>query len=262
MFLDSTNYTFGRVVFTSNMMAIETGATKMKINYLLKAYYLESNMHIYQRKLSNLINRSKSIQARIEYEERLPNESEEKLLSFYNQEIEEINEEMNAKIGFNFNEDINAWQDCERINHASNKRVKHLRSRVEELLQSQCVFLTFTFNDKYLNELSYQTKRKYVQQALKKLKCSYVANVDYGKENHRIHFHAIAQIGSVSNSIWSYGAINFKKINKPNSKALSKYICKLTNHAIKETCKGTSIMYSRYTPSNKESLTFTNLGLI
>lgn len=48
----------------------------------------------------------------------------------------------------------------------------------------------------------------------------------------------------------NYGGLNVKRIRKNTSSSykLSKYITKLTNHAVKETCKRSTLLYSRRYP--------------
>ncbi len=132
-----------------------------------------------------------------------------------------------------------------KVNHASYARTKRLKDRIAKMLKKRCVFLTLTFNDTALNNTSIETKRKYVTRVLKSLNAPYIANVDYGEKNGRLHYHAIAQVESIDFDIWTYGNIDSKKVVVPNETAIAKYINKLTNHAIKETCKGNRLIYSR-----------------
>ena len=110
-------------------------------------------------------------------------------------------------------------------------------------------FLTLTFNDSILSSTSPETRRKYVRRFLKSFNCQYVGNIDFGKRNHREHFHALIGTGKIDYSLWNtrFGAINGLKVrNSTDDKArLSRYIAKLTNHAIKETTKRSVIIYSR-----------------
>lgn len=110
------------------------------------------------------------------------------------------------------------------------------------LTRFECVFLTLTFTDKVLNSTTQETRRRYVSRWLKSKSDYYIANIDYGSENEREHYHAIINC-RVDNS-WEYGAINFKQITNKNEKALAKYINKLTNHAIKATTKQNKVIYS------------------
>ena len=106
-------------------------------------------------------------------------------------------------------------------------------------------FITLTFNDASLNNLSYSTRRKRVREFLKSQCALYVANIDFGKKNGREHYHAVVS-NRVDPSLWAYGSCNAIKITRYNSKALAKYVNKLTNHALKDTAnKGASIIYSK-----------------
>ena len=136
-------------------------------------------------------------------------------------------------------------KECDRILHANYERTKRLKNRIAKLLESPCLFLTFTFNDKILLNTSSKTRRVYVRNFLEPLG-AYVANVDFGAENGREHYHAILQTDEkIDYTAWTKGALNGERIRKPNSVKLSKYISKLVNHAIKATTKQCRIIYSR-----------------
>lgn len=141
--------------------------------------------------------------------------------------------------------------ECLKINNASYKRTQRLRQRIKDMLTSgKCIFVTLTFNDNTLNNTTYNTRRTFVTRYLKQYNSEYIANVDYGKQNHREHYHAIIKTNSITFEPWrKYGNINTERIrNKDIEKdnvRLAKYICKLSNHAIKETTKRTSLIYSR-----------------
>lgn len=135
-------------------------------------------------------------------------------------------------------------QEANRVIHANNARKNRVKKRIDALLQKPCVFLTFTFSDKYLHSTSTETRRRYVRHFLDDYG-AYVANIDFGSKNGREHYHAILQCSSVDCSLWRYGNLDVKRVLKPNSQAISKYISKLTNHALKETTKGFNIIYSR-----------------
>ncbi len=143
------------------------------------------------------------------------------------------------------NERWKLLKECERILHASNARKNRVKKRVENLLEKSCVFLTLTFSDDSMKKTSTETRRRYVRMFLDGYG-AYVANIDFGAQNGREHYHAILQCDRlVDCSSWTYGNLDVKRILNPNSQALSKYISKLTNHAIKETTKGHRIIYSR-----------------
>lgn len=138
-----------------------------------------------------------------------------------------------------------------KINDASYKRVQRLRKRIEDMLVSgPCVFLTLTFNDNTLNTTTEKQRRVLVSRYLKQYQTMYVANIDFGKDNEREHYHACICCERVSHDSWDkYGNIDFKRIRNRNIERdktrLAKYICKLSNHAIKETTRRCSLLYSR-----------------
>ena len=136
--------------------------------------------------------------------------------------------------------------ECRRINNAYYSRKRRLKDRVNELLHSgTCIFLTLEFNDDVLRDTKSDTRRKYVQRYLKSISDKYVANIDFGKENHREHYHALVLIDWIDEK-WDYGYIWREKVRSySNPKKLSKYIAKLTNHAIKETTNRCCYIYSR-----------------
>jgi len=149
------------------------------------------------------------------------------------------------------NNRIKELNEVEKICNASIQRTKRLRNRIETiLLNGDCLFLTLTFNDSTLSCTSEDTRRQYVRKYLKLFNCPYVANIDFGAKNHREHYHAVIGCSSIDLSLWrSYGNINVQKVRNNsielNKKRLSKYICKLSNHAIKETTKRSCLIYSR-----------------
>ncbi len=160
--------------------------------------------------------------------------------------IEKIKEEAYNKFNIDIESEVNEDMiEAYKINRASWQRQKRLRKKIVKMFSKPCLFLTLTFDNHYLDSTSDATKRTYVSRILNQFKVPYIANVDYGKKNNRLHYHAIIQIDRVNHRCWPYGAINFEKIRILNSKALSKYLDKLTNHAIKETCKGNRLIYSK-----------------
>lgn len=143
------------------------------------------------------------------------------------------------------------YKETIKINHASYKRTTRLKHRIEKMLLSGiCYFITLTFNDNVLNNTTAETRKKYVKNYLKEQSNVYVANIDFGSKNGREHYHSllIPLNNKIQPSLWhKNGAINIKKVkaNTTNPIKLAKYIAKLTNHAVKETTKRTSIIYSR-----------------
>lgn len=139
-------------------------------------------------------------------------------------------------------------KECIKIDHSRNARVYRLRKRVSDILHTgNALFLTLTFTDKTLESTNDKQRRRYVREFLARFNCLYVGNVDYGKDNHREHYHALIALDKVNTHLYKYGALNVRKVrirDGADSK-ISKYIAKLTNHAIKETTKRSALIYSR-----------------
>ena len=135
-----------------------------------------------------------------------------------------------------------------RIDDAFKHKTRRLQKRILKILNTDnlCCFITFTFDDLHLKNNNDNSKRQAVRRWLKKYCNDYVANVDYGEKNGRIHYHAVVNlIDTINHSSWPYGALNFKRIVKKDDKALALYVNKLTNHALKESAKRQVLIYKK-----------------
>lgn len=134
-----------------------------------------------------------------------------------------------------------------RIHDAKVHRVSRLKRRIESICSERAYFLTLTFTDDVLATTNEKTRREYVKRYLSSISSNYVANIDYGKLHEREHYHSCIQCEHIDHKLWIYGNLDFKLItsNDDSFLLLSKYVSKLTNHAIKETCKRKAIIYSR-----------------
>ena len=139
------------------------------------------------------------------------------------------------------------WEEAHRINKASYARVRRLKTRIATMLKNgECLFLTLTFTDEVLRKTTEDTRRQTIRRYLKSFGVPYVANIDYGKKNGREHYHGVIQIPRIDYSAYTYGAINGERIRSVEDYTkLSKYVAKLTNHAIKQTNKRQVIIYSK-----------------
>ena len=139
------------------------------------------------------------------------------------------------------------YREAEKINHASYERVKRLRKRLFRFVEGgECCFLTLTFNDDILSKTTEKTRRTYIARFLKSFKVPYVANIDFGKKNHREHYHAVLKVKRIDMKTYDYGYIFAETVHQTTDYIkLSKYVAKLTNHAIKQTTKRNAILYSR-----------------
>jgi hypothetical protein len=136
------------------------------------------------------------------------------------------------------------------LNRASYQRTARLKERIREaVLSGSAWFITITFNPETLLKTNEKTRRVYVSRWLKSLTPFYVANIDYGLKNEREHYHAVITSDQRPPKSWSYGFVDILKVKttETDTKRISKYISKLTNHAIKNTTKSKRIIYSRET---------------
>jgi hypothetical protein len=136
------------------------------------------------------------------------------------------------------------------LNRASYYRTARLKERIREAVASGSAwFITITFSPETLAKTNEKTRRVYVSRWLKSLTSFYVANIDYGKTKGREHYHAIITSDQRPPKTWSYGFVDILKVatTETDTKRISKYISKLTNHAIKHTTKSKRIIYSRQT---------------
>lgn len=139
--------------------------------------------------------------------------------------------------------------EAHRVLASERKRRKNLVRRVRLMFeQGPCVFVTLTFTDDALTNLSKQTRRHYVNAFLSACAYYYVANIDYSPDKHREHYHAVLCCKDVDMSLWKYGFVFAERIKRgpKSARALGHYICKLVNHALKGTDETRSLIYSRY----------------
>lgn len=125
------------------------------------------------------------------------------------------------------------------VNNSLYKRTQRYKERNEAtILSGNGLFLTLTFNDETLQNTSYKTRRIYVARYLKSQSDYYTANVDYGDENGREHYHAVIY-GKCDYTAWHHlGVINGRPMRSTDLSdvvALSKYITKITSHALKHS---------------------------
>lgn len=149
---------------------------------------------------------------------------------------------------FDDDEALQIWREAERINLAYYARVKRLKVRISSMLrEGRCYFLTLTFSDATLERVSAKTRRRYVTYFLKSLSDTYVANIDFGSQNQREHYHAVVLADRVDMSAWNcFGFSKALKIaSEDDFTPLAKYISKLTNHAVKATTNGCRAIYSK-----------------
>lgn len=113
-------------------------------------------------------------------------------------------------------------------------------------------FVTFTFDDYYIN-LCDRSRKDLIKKSLYSFDndIKYICNIDYGKTTERLHYHCIVATNSsfsLSTHLKdSYPCFTYtEKIRLSNSdlKRTTKYINKLSNHAIKDSTKCSRVLYN------------------
>lgn len=135
------------------------------------------------------------------------------------------------------------WNTAYKLAVNSYAKVRRLKKKIEYVCNNfklPC-FLTLTFNESCLSSTTAATRRKYITNYLNSLGCWYCANLDFGKKNEREHYHAIITRKLTVDEIHTWfnlcGMIKSKIIRKNNTSSIkiSKYINKLSYHALKDT---------------------------
>ena len=141
------------------------------------------------------------------------------------------------------------------LSNTQKRRTRCLEKTKTLICDNKLVYFgTLTFTNDVLESTTQETRRRYVSRYLKSISDSYIANIDFGdkeknpQSNEREHYHCLIACDHMPES-WSYGFTKFLLIpkNEETMKRISKYIAKLTNHAMKveRTGKAKRIIYSR-----------------
>lgn len=141
--------------------------------------------------------------------------------------------------------------DCaDRLLESKYRKTHRVKNKISHLIISNnAIFITLTFNDKTLSKTDALKRRRLVQRYLKENCKEYVANVDYGGKKGREHYHAVVSQDIVFDNWYKYGAINVERVRpcEDSPSRISKYITKLTNHALKVGAIAPRLIYSRHT---------------
>ena len=137
-----------------------------------------------------------------------------------------------------------------KVNHSHFNKCNRIKKRILKMEEHKAkdnlkmFFATFTFNNETLENNSKESLKTYVRRFLKDYCIDYLANVDYGKKNGRIHFLAVCIAKDVLPyeewyEVHNYGTlkVEYCRLDKEKNeeKKMSKYINKLSLHAIKDT---------------------------
>lgn len=163
---------------------------------------------------------------------------------------------------------LKVYKACKSLSNSKYNQRKKIRQRFNLIVEKEkAVFLTLTFTDETLAKTSAETRSKYVKRYLKEQCARYVANLDYGSQKGREHYHALImpRNGSIDLKAWKYGTIDCKRVRntQKDTEKVARYVAKLSNHALKNTGKMPRVIFSRgwldtkqYYDDNLETLPF------
>lgn len=142
--------------------------------------------------------------------------------------------------------------DARKLLNSMRMKNKRLRQRIDLMLtcSSNVCFCTFTLNEQYIN-YSKTTLEIYLKRILKDNCPIYIANADYGSQNERLHFHAVAIVNDIQKlkNDWKFGFSDIQVVcARENCEIkMAKYVSKLTNHALKDSTRPleNKLIYSR-----------------
>lgn len=128
------------------------------------------------------------------------------------------------------------------------KRVKRLNRRLKYMFAfgEVLIFCTLTFSEEALQKTKPETRKQYVKRWCEENSSAWIANIDFGDQNEREHYHVLV-VGWQIPTTWIYGKANFKVVPpyESDSVRVTKYISKFQNHAIKDSTRSQKVMYSR-----------------
>lgn len=137
----------------------------------------------------------------------------------------------------------------QRLIHSRYAKVRRIKSRVTRICNSNDgKFLTLTFTDDVLLETNSLTRRRYISRFLNSLNSvDFVANRDFGELFDREHYHAVISCPDFDFSLYKLGNCDCERIRHTGDDdiKMSKYLEKLSLHALKDSASGSRIIYKR-----------------
>ena len=141
------------------------------------------------------------------------------------------------------------------------KRKYRLKKAIQTILKENLkhsFFLTLTFNNKFYETTTKEKRFKFIKEFLNNQTDKYILNCDYGKENGREHYHALAVANDNYINFTLYnakiGVIYIKPMYLYKYQSIESKTNYLLKHAIKDT-SDKQIIYSRAKrPTHKEKI--------
>lgn len=144
-------------------------------------------------------------------------------------------------------------EECRKVSHNTHARRKRCKVKIGDIVfDGKAYFLTLTFSDDSLADSTEKRRRIWVSRLLKRYCVKYVANIDYGEQNGREHYHAIADIDpsnvdKLKKSWKCHGFLDIRKVgdSQADLDKTTKYVDKLTSHAFKDSTHRRRLIISR-----------------
>ena len=148
-----------------------------------------------------------------------------------------------------------AYRCCKNLETSKRNKTKRAKKKIGKSVKAgRAYFITLTFKDEVLAKTSQETRRRYVSRFLKANCGSYVANIDYGSQKEREHYHALVEpywwvfedyingnrhyTDMPDFRQWNkYGFFTIEAIGNTDKDLVkvTKYTAKLSAHALKES---------------------------
>lgn len=164
-----------------------------------------------------------------------------------------INYNKNRYLAFKNHQSFAYNHDFEKMLNSRIQKVGRIKKRLLYLLvrYKYIWFCTFTFNDNYINKCE-RTKRDVIKSVLNTHDFKYILNIDYGKQNHRQHFHCVLatdidfDVNQYFQNFYNAGfSLSIQcKNGIDDFNRIAKYIDKLVHHCIKATTKKQRLVYN------------------
>lgn len=155
-------------------------------------------------------------------------------------------------------------KDYERILKARYNKISRIKQHFIWLYHNRknLYFITFTFDEQYIKKCD-RTRKDLIKNSLTSFDENglIILNIDYGKQNERLHYHCVFGTDSDLNlknfldlfyPCFTYTEAIRQDCN--SIKKISKYINKLSNHAVKDSTKNSRIFFNfkGYGPFHKD----------
>lgn len=144
---------------------------------------------------------------------------------------------------------LEIYYECRLMYKSTKKRIKTCKKKIGNMVTSgDCYFVTLTFKNDAFAKSTLEQRRRWVRRWFKEQCVYYVANIDFGDEKGREHYHGVIRCNEIPKKEWKHGFINIKKIgnSEKDQTKISKYINKLTAHSLKaSTGNAYRVIYSR-----------------